>query len=166
MERTLYFSRSSAWDVSFCSWELCCVLDFEHTLGERSAHDHAAHAGGGIEVLLARLAARAVEVGVDLGHRAGIVDVGGWIVDIVVVAGSSREVRAQSSKLLVNLPGAWVWTAVSPTLVNLGEGAENSGARRRSRVTESLSEQVVKSLRVVSQADVSVRQATLIYIDV
>lgn len=31
----------------------------------------------GIEVLLARLAARAVKVGVDLGHRAGIVDVGG-----------------------------------------------------------------------------------------
>jgi hypothetical protein len=33
--------------------------------------------GGLIEVLLARLAARAVKVGVDLGHRAGIVDVGG-----------------------------------------------------------------------------------------
>ena len=79
-------------------------------------------------MLLARLAARAVKVGVDLGHRAGIVDVGGWMVGIVVVAGSSREVRAQSSKLLLNLrcsakcgpgfrrlasswrDGAWKWS--------------------------------------------------------
>lgn len=111
MERTLYFSRSSARVVSGCSEDPDIFLDSGRTLGERSAHDHAAHAGGGIEVLLARLAARAVEVGVDLGHLAGVVDVGGWMVGIVVVAGSSREVRAQPSKLLLNLRPAGVWTA-------------------------------------------------------
>lgn len=64
-----------------------------HTLGEGSAHDHAAHAGGGIEVLLARLSPGGVEVGVDLRHRGGVVD-GGVVVDIgiaVVVAGLSRQ---------------------------------------------------------------------------
>ena len=103
MERTLYFSRSSTWNVSVWFGRLRYFRDSKRTLGERSAHDHAAHAGGGIEVLLARLAARAVKVGVDLGHRAGIVDVGGWMVGIVVVAGSSREVRTQPPKLLLNL---------------------------------------------------------------
>jgi hypothetical protein len=47
-------------------------------------------------VLLARLAARAVEVGVDLGHRAGIVNVGGWMIGIVVVAGRRLEKFARS----------------------------------------------------------------------
>jgi len=92
-------------------------------------------------VLLARLAARAVKVGVDLGHRAGIVDVGGWMVGIVVVARSSREVRAQSSKLLLNLRAAAVWTAVSPKRLVLGGGCMRVGlgtaaARRELKVDD------------------------------
>jgi hypothetical protein len=141
MERTLYFSRSSTWNVSVWFGRLRYFRDSKRTLGERSAHDHAAHAGGGIEVLLARLAARAVKVGVDLGHRTGIVDVGGWMVGIVVVAGSSREVRAQSSKLLLNLRAAAVWTAVSPKQLVLGGGCMKVGlgtgaARRELKVED------------------------------
>ena len=39
-----------------------------------------------IEVLLAALSPAGVEVGVDLRHRGGVVDGGGWVVGIVVVA--------------------------------------------------------------------------------
>ena len=82
-------------------------------------------------MLLARLAARAVEVGVDLGHLAGVVDVGGWMVGIVVVAGSSREVRAQSSKLLLNLrPAGRVDRSFSEATC-LGGGAERGSGRVR-----------------------------------
>lgn len=42
-------------------------------------------------MLLAGLSPAAVEVGVDLRHRGGVVDVGGWMVGIVVVAGSSTQ---------------------------------------------------------------------------
>jgi hypothetical protein len=53
----------------------------KHTLGEGSAHDHAAHAGRSIEVLLAALSPAGVEVRVDLRHRGGVVDGGGgWSV--------------------------------------------------------------------------------------
>jgi len=38
-------------------------------------------------VLLAALSPAGVEVGVDLRHRGGVVDGGGWVVGIVVVAG-------------------------------------------------------------------------------
>lgn len=81
-------------------------------------------------MLLARLAARAVKVGVDLGHRAGIVDVGVDGVGFVVVAGSSREVRAQSSKLLLNLPAPAVGVDRSfAEAIRLGEGAWEWGSR-------------------------------------
>lgn len=42
-------------------------------------------------MLLAGLSPAAVEVGVDLRHRGGVVDVGGGMVGIVVVAGSSTQ---------------------------------------------------------------------------
>jgi hypothetical protein len=124
------------------------LLDAEHTLGERSAHDHAAHAGGGIEVLLARLAARAVEVGVDLGHRAGVVDVGGWMVGIVVVAGSSREVRAQSSKLLLNLRCSASVDRSFAEATRLGKGCMKVGLADGSGSKGSLKLMIV-SLHVV-----------------
>lgn len=88
-------------------------------------------------MLLARLAARAVEVGVDLGHRAGVVDVGGWMVGIVVVAGSSREVRAQSSKLLLNLRCSASVVRSFAEATCLGERCE-SGAYGRQRLEGKL----------------------------
>jgi hypothetical protein len=82
----LYFSLSSVYRVSI---QLQGYIEYpivqKHTLGEGSAHDHAAHAGRSIEVLLAALSPAGVEVGVDLRHRGGVVDGGGWVVGIVVV---------------------------------------------------------------------------------
>ena len=96
MERTLYFSRSSARVVSGCSEDPDIFLDSGRTLGERSAHDHAAHAGRSIEVLLAALSPAGVEVGVDLRHRGGVVDGEGWVVGFVVFgrSSSSQDTRA------------------------------------------------------------------------
>jgi hypothetical protein len=104
----------------------------EHTLGEGSAHDHAAHAGGGIEVLLARLAPAAVKVGVDLGHGGGVVDVGGIGLSVSSLSPgqSSRGLRARFSKVATQFAWTLVWTAVSPSSCL---GAKVSGSARGTR---------------------------------
>jgi hypothetical protein len=88
----LYFSLSSVYRVSITlRGYIAYPIVQKHTLGEGSAHDHAAHAGRSIEVLLAALSPAGVEVGVDLRHRGGVVDGEGFVDGIVVVASSARQ---------------------------------------------------------------------------
>jgi hypothetical protein len=94
---TLYFSLSSVYRVSITlRGYIAYPIVQKHTLGEGSAHDHAAHAGRSIEVLLAALSPAGVEVGVDLRHRGGVVDGEGWVVGFVVFgrSSSSQDTRA------------------------------------------------------------------------
>lgn len=95
---TLYFSLSSVYRVSI-QLQGCIAYPIvqKHTLGEGSAHDHAAHAGRSIEVLLAALSPAGVEVGVDLRHRGGVVDGGGgWSVSSL--SSSSRRQDSEHSR--------------------------------------------------------------------
>lgn len=110
--------------------EILSLYAIKHTLGEGSAHDHAAHAGGGIEVLLARLAPAAVKVGVDLGHGGGVVDVGGLVGRYRRCrrGQSSKGRRAVYRKFALNLRGRWVWTAVSPSEVLLAKKEKDKGS--------------------------------------
>jgi hypothetical protein len=104
----------------------------EHTLGEGSAHDHAAHAGGGIEVLLARLAPAAVKVGVDLGHGGGVVDVGGIGLSVSSLSPgqSSRGLRAHLSKVATQ----FARTSCGPQILRAGVLASKvNGSARGTR---------------------------------
>jgi len=73
-------------------------------------------------VLLAALSPAGVEVGVDLRHRGGVVDGGGWVVGIVVVVAESSKAHSRCWLVNVNLNFSVVQRLPSPRCADYGTG--------------------------------------------
>lgn len=141
--RTLYFSLSSV----YCQWLFQCAFSMGvHTLGERCAHDHTAHAGGRGEVSLAALPPAGVQRGVDLGHPGGVGRLGGLSgmsavsLESSLVVSRARSPKVRRSELSsVRQPRdvralRWSWRAGEAAA---GQPALDRGFARRSGVRPS-----------------------------
>lgn len=87
-----------------------------HTLGERCAHDHSSHAGGGLEVSLAALSPARVQVAVDLRHFGDVYDgvgVGGGVLkNWLVKPRRCRECSASSASKFWRVLANFCWCCV------------------------------------------------------